>query len=141
MAAQSRGSIADRGERPISLLHRRFVVACSAAVLFGPAAAAQDYAARPVKIVVPYPAGGSNDIIARIVAQKLGERSGQNFLVENGGGAGGNVGAEAVAGSEPDGYMLLLSAPPPLTIDAALYKNLPFDPAEAFAPMARLSSG
>lgn len=61
--------------------------------------------------------------------------------MENRGGAGGDVDAEAVAGSEPDGYTLLLSAPPPLTIDAALYKNLPVDPDEAFVPMARLSSG
>lgn len=121
-------------------LHRRFVVAFCAAILFGPAVAAQDYPVRPVRIVVPYPAGGSNDIIARIVAQKLGERSGQNFLVENRGGAGGNVGAEAVAGSEPDGYTLLLTAPPPLTINAALYRNLSFDPAKAFAPVALIAS-
>ena len=112
----------------------------AAAILFASAAAAQNYPSRPVKIVVPYPAGGSNDIIARIVAQKLAERSGQNFLVENRGGAGGNVGAEAVAASEPDGYTLLLTAPPPLTINAALYKSLPFDPAKAFAPVALIAS-
>src|SRR4029453_9913830 len=75
-----------------------------------------------------------------LVAQKLTERSGQNFLVENRGGAGGNVGAESVAASEPDGYTLLLSAPPPLTINAALYKNLPFDPSKAFAPVALIAS-
>ena len=121
------------------LSRRYFVVAACVALLFGNAAAAQNYPSRPVKIVVPYPAGGSNDIIARIVAQKLSERSGQNFLVENRGGAGGNVGAEAVAGSEPDGYTLLLSAPPPLTINAALYKSLPFDPAKAFAPVALIA--
>jgi tripartite-type tricarboxylate transporter receptor subunit TctC len=121
------------------LSRRRFIVAACIAILFGNAAAAQNYPARPVKIVVPYPAGGSNDIIARIVAQKLSERSGQNFLVENRGGAGGNVGAEAVAGSEPDGYTLLLSALPPLTINAALYKTLPFDPAKAFAPVALIA--
>ena len=122
------------------LSRRCFVVAACVAVLFGNAAAAQNYPSRPVRIVVPYPAGGSNDIIARIVAQKLAERSGQNFLVENRGGAGGNVGAEAVAASEPDGYTLLLTAPPPLTINAALYKSLPFDPAKAFAPVALIAS-
>ena len=122
------------------LSRRCFIVAACVAPLFGNAAAAQNYPSRPVKIVVPYPAGGSNDIIARIVAQKLSERSGQNFLVENRGGAGGNVGAEAVAGSEPDGYTLLLTAPPPLTINAALYKSLPFDPAKAFAPVALIAS-
>lgn len=122
------------------LFCRRFLLAAFAATLFGGVAAAQDYPSRPVKIVVPYPAGGSNDIIARIVAQKLSERFGQNFLVENRGGAGGNVGAEAVAASEPDGYTLLLTAPPPLTINAALYKSLPFDPSAAFAPVALIAS-
>src|SRR4051812_10787358 len=101
-------------------LCRRLILTACAVVLFGGTAMAQDYPSRPVKIVVPYPAGGSNDIVARIVAQKLSERSGQNFLVENRGGAGGNVGAEAVAAGEPDGYTLLLTAPPPLTINAAL---------------------
>jgi len=122
------------------LLCRCFILAATCAILFGSAALAQDYPSRPVRIVVPYPAGGSNDIITRIVAQKLSERSGQNFLVENRGGAGGNIGAEAVATSEPDGYTLLLTAPPPLTINAALYKNLTFDPAKAFAPVALIAS-
>src|SRR6478609_5624268 len=125
---------------PMRLFRRRFVLAACGAILLGGAASAQDYPSRPVKIVVPYPAGGSNDIVARLVAQKLTERSGQNFLVENRGGAGGNVGAEAVAASEPDGYTLLLTAPPPLTINAALYKNLPFDPSKAFAPVALIAS-
>jgi len=107
-----------------------------ATFISGGTAAAQDYPSRPVKIVVPYPAGGSNDIIARIVAQKMSDRVGQQFFVENRGGAGGNIGAESVASSEPDGYTLLLAAPGPLTSNASLYKNLPFDPAKAFAPLA-----
>ena len=119
---------------------RRTVLAACAAVLFSGFAGAQDYPSRPVKIVVPFPAGGSNDIIARIVAQKLTERNGQTFLVENRGGAGGNIGAEAVASAEPDGYTLLLTAPPPLTINGSLYKKLPFDPAKAFAPVALIAS-
>jgi tripartite-type tricarboxylate transporter receptor subunit TctC len=81
------------------VLRRSFLAAC-AAVLFSGLAVAQDYPVRPVKIVVPFPAGGSNDIIARIVAQKLAERSGQTFIVENRGGAGGNIGAESVANAE-----------------------------------------
>lgn len=116
------------------------LIAAFAALLFCTPASAQDYPSRAVRIVVPYPAGGSNDIVARLMAQKLSERSGQNFLVENRGGAGGNVGAEAVAGSEPDGHTLLLTAPPPLTINAALYKNLSFDPARAFVPIALIAS-
>ena len=121
------------------VLRRSFLAAC-AAVLFSGLAVAQDYPVRPVKIVVPFPAGGSNDIIARIVAQKLAERSGQTFIVENRGGAGGNIGAELVANAEADGYTLLLTAPPPLTINASLYKKLPFDPAKAFAPVALIAS-
>ena len=119
---------------------RRAILVAFSALLFGGTAIAQDYPSRPVKIVVPFPAGGSNDIIARILAQKLGERTGQSFLIENRGGAGGNIGADAVATSEPDGYTLLLTAPPPLTINAALYKTLPYDPAKAFAPVALIAS-
>ncbi|UPK37413.1 tripartite tricarboxylate transporter substrate binding protein [Bradyrhizobium sp. 186] len=121
------------------ILRRSFLAAC-AAVLFCGAAVAQDYPSRPVKIIVPFPAGGSNDIITRIVAQKLAERCGQTFIVENRGGAGGNIGAETVASAEADGYTLLLTAPPPLTINGSLYKTLPFDPARAFAPVALIAS-
>jgi tripartite-type tricarboxylate transporter receptor subunit TctC len=112
---------------------------CGAVLVCGPVFA-QGYPSHPVKIIVPFPAGGSNDIIARIVAQKLTERLGRSFLVENRGGAGGNIGAEAVATSEPDGYTLLLTAPPPLTINKSLYKTLPFDPASSFAPVALIAS-
>jgi tripartite-type tricarboxylate transporter receptor subunit TctC len=118
---------------------RSLLLACAVA-LFGSAAMAENYPARPVKIVVPFPAGGSNDIIARALAQKLSERTGQSFYVENRGGAGGNIGAEAVASSDPDGYTLLLTAPPPLTINAALYKELRYDPAGAFAPVSLVAS-
>ena len=119
---------------------RRSILAACCAVLFGGAAMAEQYPSHPVRIVVPYPAGGSNDIIARILAQKLTERNGQPFLVENRGGASGNIGAEAVASSDPDGYTLLLTAPPPLTTNTALYKNLKFDPSRAFAPVSLVAS-
>ena len=121
-------------------LSRRSILLACAVALFGTAAMAENYPSRPVKIVVPFPAGGSNDIIARALAQKLSERSGQSFFVENRAGAGGNIGAEAVASSGPDGYTLLLTAPPPLTINAALYKELRYDPATAFAPVALIAS-
>lgn len=121
------------------VMRRTFLAACAALLVSG-LALAQDYPSRPVKIIVPFPAGGSNDIIARIVAQKLTERTGQTFVVENRGGAGGNIGAETVASAEPDGYTLLLTAPPPLTINGSLYKKLPFDPAKAFAPVALIAS-
>jgi tripartite-type tricarboxylate transporter receptor subunit TctC len=119
---------------------RRSILAACCALLFGGAAMAEPYPSHPVKIVVPYPAGGSNDIIARILAQKLTERNGQPFLVENRSGASGNIGAEAVASSDPDGYTLLLTAPPPLTTNTALYKNLKFDPSRAFAPVSLVAS-
>src|SRR5713226_9022894 len=110
------------------LFRRRVIVVALGALLSAGAATAQVYPSHPVKIVVPFPAGGSNDTIARILAQKLTERNGQPFLVENRGGASGNIGADAVAGSDPDGYTLLLTAPPPLTTNTALYKNLKYDP-------------
>src|ERR1700753_1568571 len=112
----------------------------SGAVILSRAARAEGYPERPVKIIVPYPAGGSNDIIARVLAQKLGEKEGQSFIVENRAGASGNIGAEVVATSSADGYTLLLTAPPPLTTNVALYKSLPFDPATAFAPVALLAT-
>jgi tripartite-type tricarboxylate transporter receptor subunit TctC len=99
---------------------------------------ADRYPTQPVKIVVPFPAGGGNDATTRIIAEKLQQRLGQPFMVENRTGAGGNVGAEMVAGAAPDGYTLLSTAPGPLTINAILYKNIGFDPA-AFQPITMLA--
>jgi tripartite-type tricarboxylate transporter receptor subunit TctC len=121
-------------------IDRRWVLAGLGACLAPPVAMAQAYPARPVKIVVPFPAGGSNDIIARIIAQKLSDRGAQPFVVENRAGAAGNVGAHSVASAEPDGHTLLLTAPPPLSTNVALYKSLPFDPATAFAPVALIAT-
>jgi tripartite-type tricarboxylate transporter receptor subunit TctC len=99
-------------------------------------AAAQTYPDRVARIINPYPPGGSVDITARILAQKLSDNTGHQFIVENRGGAGGNTGADAVAKSEPDGYTLLFTAPPPLAINQTLYtKGLPFDPAKDFVPI------
>jgi len=98
---------------------------------------AQTYPDRVVHIVNPFPPGGSVDTMARILAQKLSENLGQQFIVETRAGAGGNTGADSVAKSEPDGYTLLFSAPGPLATNAALYtKGLPFDPTKDFAPIA-----
>jgi tripartite-type tricarboxylate transporter receptor subunit TctC len=99
--------------------------------------AAQNYPERVVRIVNPFPPGGSVDTMARILAQKLSDNLGQQFIVENRAGAGGNTGAEGVAKSEPDGYTLLFTAPGPLAINQNLYsKGLPYDPAKDFAPIA-----
>ena len=122
-----------------AITRRAALLVCAGIIVSG-TARAENYPVHPVKIVVPFPAGGSNDIIARILAQKLSERTGQQFVVENRGGAGGNIGAEAVAKSTPDGYTLLVTAPPPLSTNIALYKSLPFDPAKDFAPVALLAT-
>ncbi len=126
--------------RSISIACGLLMLAVSALIMAG-SALAENYPSHPVKIIVPFPAGGSNDIVARVIAQKLSERNnGQTFFVENRGGAGGNIGAEAVAGSDPDGYTLLLTAPPPLTINAALYRDLRYNPSTAFAPVGLIAS-
>ncbi len=105
-----------------------------------PPAAADDYPEHAVKIVVPYPAGGSADALPRIVGDWLSRKWGQPVVIENRAGAGGNVGAEVVANAAPDGYTLLGTAPAPLAINQNLYPKLAFDPA-AFVPitvMARI---
>ncbi len=91
---------------------------------------------RPVRIIVPFPAGGSNDVIARLVAQQLSSMWGQGVVVENQAGAGGNTGATTMVRSDPDGYTLLLSAPGPLAINETLFSRLAFNPASDFAPVA-----
>jgi tripartite-type tricarboxylate transporter receptor subunit TctC len=99
-----------------------------------PQAAAQDYPSRPVKIIVPFPAGGTADVMPRVIGEWLSRKWGQPVVVENRTGAAGNIGAEAVAKAEPDGYTLLSAPPPPLVINQNLYPKLGFDPNE-FVPI------
>jgi tripartite-type tricarboxylate transporter receptor subunit TctC len=101
--------------------------------------AASEYPRRAVKIIVSAPPGGGLDIAARVIADRLAGMWGQPFVVENRPGAGGNLGAEAVAQAAPDGYTLLAAQPAPLTINVRLYKKLNFDPA-AFEPLAIMTS-
>jgi tripartite-type tricarboxylate transporter receptor subunit TctC len=103
-------------------------------------AAAQGYPAKPVKIIVPYPPGGPTDIVARVVAQKLSEQTGQQFLVDNRGGGGGNIGAEAAARSPADGYTLLV-ATTAHAINRTLFKNLTYDLKKDFVPITQLTAG
>jgi tripartite-type tricarboxylate transporter receptor subunit TctC len=108
---------------------------------FSAPAAAQSYPSRTVSVVVPFPAGGSVDGVARILVQKLNERVGQHFVVENrAGGASGTVGANAVAKAAPDGYTLLLSASIHV-INPFLYKNVPYDVVNDFTPVMLLAEG
>src|SRR4051812_43360401 len=99
---------------------------------------AADYPNRPVKIIVSVPAGGGVDTVTRIFAARLQQRLGQPFVIENRGGGGGNIGAEAVYTAEPDGYTLLATQPAPITSNIALYKKLNFDPV-ALEPVAVMS--
>jgi tripartite-type tricarboxylate transporter receptor subunit TctC len=115
---------------------RLVAVAVLSVVALTTQSAAQNYPERVVRIVNPYPAGGSVDVTARILAQKLSVNVGQQFIVENRSGGGGNTGSDSVAKSEPDGYTLLFTAPGPLTVNQTLYSKLPFDPAKDFAPIA-----
>jgi tripartite-type tricarboxylate transporter receptor subunit TctC len=96
------------------------------------------YPDKPVHIVVPFPAGGTADALPRIVAERLHQRWNQPIIVENRAGAGGNIGAGAVAALAPDGYTLLASAPGPFAINDSLYKHLSYDPA-AFEPITILA--
>ena len=109
--------------------------ALMAVLVWSGAAAAQDYPNRTVKIIVPFPPGGTADAMPRIVGEWLGRKWGQAVIVENRAGAGGNVGAEAAYKSDPDGYTLFASPPPPLVINQNLYPKLSFDPAQ-FIPLA-----
>jgi tripartite-type tricarboxylate transporter receptor subunit TctC len=120
----------------MSAIRSILVVAAALAALAAPAGA-QNYPERVVKIVNPFPPGGSVEITARMLAQKLAENTKGQFIVENRTGAGGNIGADSVAKSAPDGYTLLFTAPGPLTVNQTLYvKGLPFNPEKDFAPIA-----
>ena len=99
---------------------------------------AQSYPERPIRIVVPFPPGGPTDVAARLIAHSLSSRLGQNVLVENLAGAGGRIGAKAVADANPDGYTLLLGGTNVNAIIGALYQNLGFDPINSFAPVAAI---
>jgi tripartite-type tricarboxylate transporter receptor subunit TctC len=120
----------------------RIVTACLlAASLAGlaPAAQAQGYPSKPIRVIVPYPAGGTSDILARSIGQKLSESLGYPVVVENKPGANGNVGAEFVVRSAPDGYTLLLADIGALAISPSVYPKLPFDPAKDFAPVTMVA--
>ena len=112
------------------------VIALSAAVAFSlhltdcRADDATNYPSQTIKIIVPFPAGGTADTLPRIVAEKLRQKWNQSVIIENRSGAGGNIGAEAVASSPPDGYTLLASPPGPIAINETLYKKLSFRPSE-----------
>jgi len=129
----------------LSPIHRRTLlraVAASSAVLAfgGPAAAQANWPTKPVRIVVPFAPGGTTDILARAVAPELSKAFGQQFIVDNRAGAGGNVGAEIVAHSAPDGYTLLMGTVGTHGINRALYPKLAYDPIKDFAPITLVAA-
>src|SRR5215471_12491022 len=124
--------------RPIA---RMFTVVAAFALVAAAASAdpSQEYPNRTIRIVVSAPPGGGVDIVARLIGDRLALHWGHPVVVENRFGAGGNLGAEMVAQSEPDGYTLLAAQPAPLTTNVSLYKKLNFDPA-AFEPVAIMTT-
>jgi tripartite-type tricarboxylate transporter receptor subunit TctC len=110
-----------------------------AATLIAPATAA-DYPDKPIRLVVPFPAGGGADTLARLIMPKVGQGLSQPIVIDNKPGAGGNVGAEIVARSAPDGYTLLYGTNGTHAINASLYANLRFDPGKDFAPVSRMTA-
>jgi len=115
-------------------------LATSAALLCAASATAvaQSYPSKPVRMIVPFPAGGATDIIGRIAAQKLAEAMGQQFVVDNRGGAGGTIGTEIAAKAVPDGYVLITGTSSTHSIAPGLYPKLPYDPVKDFAPISLL---
>jgi tripartite-type tricarboxylate transporter receptor subunit TctC len=96
---------------------------------------ADDYPSRPIRLIVPYAAGGGADSVGRIVAKRVGESIGQPIVIENRGGAGSIIGTELVKNADPDGYTLLLGQSGPISINPAIYKKLPYDPVKDFSPV------
>ena len=123
-------------------IFKALVLATACAAMFSaPLACAQDkYPSKPVKIVVPYSPGGTNDVVARLLAQKLQTQTGQSFIVENKAGASSNIGADAVAKSQPDGYTLVLVTTGH-TIAPSLYASLPYDITKDLTPISTLVTG
>jgi len=135
MPGSVRRCLLDVRRSPAMLALLALIVACWCA----PAARADDYPVKPVTIIVPYTPGGSTEILARMVGQKLEERLGKSVIIENKPGAGTVIGSSLVAKSAPDGYTLLMATPTPMAINFTLHKQLPYDPAADFTPLVMVA--
>lgn len=126
----------------LSLLKRRtalgLAMAAASALAMGTAAQAQEFPDRPVTLVVPFAAGGSTDVVARIIGQKMADDLGQQVVVENVAGAGGNLGADRVARAEADGYTILMGTVATHALNPLILKTKPYDPEKDFAPVSLL---
>src|SRR5262245_12425138 len=118
------------------LLPRTFAAFLILTAGLASAAAAQTWPTKPIRMIAPFPAGGLVDVLARAVGEELARTLGQPVVVENRPGAGGNIGADVVAKAEPDGHTLLMTSPGIQSINQSLYRSMPFDPEQAFAPVA-----
>ena len=121
--------------RPLSAVLRFLCVLCVSGL-----ALAQPYPTKPIRFVVPYPAGGPLDTVARLLGQKVAEGTKQPVIVDNKPGAGGNIGADAVAKSPPDGYTILMGAVATHAINPTLYASIPYDPVKDFIPVTQVAS-
>src|SRR5262249_6292903 len=132
--------IKNKHEQGGDAVNRRALLTCAvlAALTLGGVAQAA-YPDRPVRIIVPYPAGGTTDIIGRVVGAVLSEKLGQSFVVDNRSGAGGNIGTQAAATATPDGTTLLLASIAQ-AINTTIYKKLPFDFVQDFAPITLIAT-
>jgi tripartite-type tricarboxylate transporter receptor subunit TctC len=129
--------------RKSSMVDRRHVVIAVALIGLGlavPARAQDKYPSRPIKLLVPFPAGGAVDVMGRLIGQRLSSTLGQQVIVENRPGAGSTLAGRAAASAEPDGYTLLLASAATMAIGPALYNNAGYDPLTSFAPIGMLSS-
>ncbi|MGB3288988.1 MAG: tripartite tricarboxylate transporter substrate binding protein [Burkholderiaceae bacterium] len=115
------------------------IAACCIAMIGAPALAQSNYPDKPIKLIVPFPAGGTSDVLGRLVGDKLGKALGQTVVVENRAGANGNIGADYVVRSQPDGYTLLLVDLGNLSISPSVYPNMPFNPIKDLAPVSMLA--
>ena len=114
---------------------RTLLLAVITALMLPASALAQNWPTRPVTVVVPFPAGGNVDVLARAVAAELSEKLGQQFIVDNRAGAGGNIGGAAVAKAAPDGYTILFDTPGPIATNKLMYKSLPYDSEKDLSPV------
>src|SRR5262245_29423369 len=138
VAGQRRTSPRHTGTGRTGMITRRKLAGLCVAAAFTPAligrASAQEWPNRYVRLIVPFPAGGGTDGVARIVANRLSEVWGQQMVIENKGGAGSNIGAEAVARADPDGYTVLIGSLP-LAVNRHIYPSLNYDAINDFAPV------
>jgi putative tricarboxylic transport membrane protein len=124
---------------PMRALVIALMLACVSAIPAGVARAA-DYPSRPIRLIVPFAAGGAADTVARIIGKRLGEGLGQTVVVEDRSGGGGMIGTELVKNSDADGYTLLLAQSGPISINPGIYPKLPYDPEKDFAPITMTTS-